>query len=68
LEQNEPFSTLKILICRKYSFEQQNQFSLGFNVLDAEPSNIHGFLWRDRNVSSTQLNRHIWSKESLSPL
>jgi hypothetical protein len=36
-------------------------------VLDGPVSNIDGFLWRDTCVSSTQLNRPIWKKESLSP-
>jgi hypothetical protein len=35
-------------------------------VLDAATSNIDGFLWRDTCVSSTQLNRPIWNKVSLS--
>jgi hypothetical protein len=30
-------------------------------------SNIDGFLWRDTCVSSTQQNRPIWRKGSLSP-
>jgi hypothetical protein len=67
LEQNESFSTLKTLICRKYSSQKLTQLSQGTNVLDAPDSNIHGFLWRDTCVSSTQLNRPIWKKESLSP-
>jgi hypothetical protein len=47
-----------------YSFEQRNQFSFGNNVLDAALSNIRDFLWRDTSVSSTQLNRPIWSKQT----
>jgi hypothetical protein len=35
-------------------------------VLDVAASNIHGILWGDTWVSSTQLNRPIWSKETLS--
>jgi hypothetical protein len=65
LEQNEPFSTLKTMICRKYSFQKQTQFSQGNNVLDATASNIDGFLWRGSCVFSIQLNRPIWSKQSL---
>jgi hypothetical protein len=37
LEQNDPFSTLKILICRKCSFQKQTQFSQGNSLLDALP-------------------------------
>jgi hypothetical protein len=42
------------------------QCTQGNNVLDAATSNIGGFLWRDTCVSSTQLNRPIWNKVSLS--
>jgi hypothetical protein len=63
LEQNETFSTLKTMICRKYSFEKLTQFSQGNNVLDAAASHIHGFLWRDTCVSSTQLNSPIWTNK-----
>jgi hypothetical protein len=35
-------------------------------VLDVPASNIGGFLSRDTFVSSTQMNRPIWNKESLS--
>jgi hypothetical protein len=40
----EPISTLKHLICRKYSFQKLTQFSQENNVLDATVSNIDGFL------------------------
>jgi hypothetical protein len=43
MEQNEPFSTLKTMICKRYSFQQVTQFSLGNNVLDAPASNSDGF-------------------------
>jgi hypothetical protein len=36
-------------------------------VVDAEACNIDSFLSRDISVFSTQLNRAIWNKESLSP-
>jgi hypothetical protein len=39
----------------------------GNNMLDAAAANIHDFLWRDIYVSSTQLNRRLWIKQSLSP-
>jgi hypothetical protein len=39
---------------RKYSFQKLPQFSQGINVLNAAVSNIHGFLWRDTCVSSSQ--------------
>jgi hypothetical protein len=31
-------------------------------------SNIDGFLWKDTCVSSTQLNKQIWSKQRLPNL
>jgi hypothetical protein len=37
-------------------------------VLDTAASNIDGFLCRDTNVSSTQLNRLPWGKEPFSTL
>jgi hypothetical protein len=43
------------------------QFSQGKNVLNAAASNIDGYLWSDTCVSSTQLNRPIWNKQSLTP-
>jgi hypothetical protein len=52
------FSTLKILLCMKYSFPKITQFSLGNNVLDAAASNIDCVLWRDTCVSSIQLRRN----------
>jgi hypothetical protein len=63
LEQNEPFTTLKTMISRKYSFRKQTPVSQGNNVLDASASNIDAFLWRDTCVSSTQRNRPIGSKQ-----
>jgi hypothetical protein len=57
LEQTEPISTLKTVICRKYSFQKFTQFLLGNNVLDPNASNTDDFLWRDTCVSSSQLNR-----------
>jgi hypothetical protein len=54
LEQIGPISTLKHLSCKKYSFQNLNQFSQGNNMLDAAVSNIPDFLWRDTCVSSTQ--------------
>jgi hypothetical protein len=43
LEENEPFTILKILIGRKDSFQKLTQFSHGNNVLEAAASNIDGF-------------------------
>jgi hypothetical protein len=67
LEQTHFVSTMKAMIFSKYSFQKQTQFLHGNNVLDAAACNIDGFLWRDTFVSSTQLNRPIWNKMSLSP-
>jgi hypothetical protein len=36
-------------------------------MLDAAASNIVGFLWRDTCVSSTQVNKPIWKKMTLTP-
>jgi hypothetical protein len=44
LEENEPFSSLKILICGKYSFQKLTQFSQGYNVPDVPACNTDGFL------------------------
>jgi hypothetical protein len=66
LEQTEAISTLKHLSYMKDSFQKLTQFSQGNNVLDSTASNTHAFLSRYM-CSSTQLNRIIWSKESLSP-
>jgi hypothetical protein len=59
---------LKILSCMKNSFQKQYQFSLGNNVLEVPASNTSGFISRETYVSSTQLNRPIGNKQSLSPL
>jgi hypothetical protein len=67
LDTNEPFSTLKTMIFRKYSLENLPHFSQGDNVLDSAASTIDSFLWRDTYVSPTQLNMSIRSKQSLSP-
>jgi hypothetical protein len=62
MEQNELFSTLKIVICRTCSFQNVTQFSQGNNMLYIPASKIYSFLLRDRSVSSTHLNRPIWNK------
>jgi hypothetical protein len=62
----ETISTLKNMICRKYSFQKQIQLSQGNNVLDAAGSNTDDFLSIDTCVLSSQLNRPIWNKMSLS--
>jgi hypothetical protein len=68
LEQNEHFVTLKTQIGRQYSSQKLAQFSQGNNVLDVPASNIDGCLSRDTCISSTQLNRPIWKKRSVSKL
>ena len=67
LQRSESFSSWKILICMKKYFQKVTQFSQGNNVLHATASNRHGFLWVGAYVSSSQLNRPIWSKQNLSP-
>jgi hypothetical protein len=64
LEQTEAISTLKSMIARKSSFQKLTQFSQANNVLDAEVSNINGFLGRGTWVSSSQQNRIHWRKHS----
>jgi hypothetical protein len=66
LVQNEYFYSLKCTISRKYSFQKVPQLSQGFNLLDAAASNIHGFFFRHPCISSSQLNRPIWSKQSIT--
>jgi hypothetical protein len=66
LEQNVPSSTLNTMICRKYSFQKLTEFLQGSYVQDASAPNIDGFLWIDTRVSSTQVNRPLGSKQSLS--
>jgi hypothetical protein len=48
LEINDPYSTLKTMISRKYSFEKKiTQFPLGNNGVDAADTDTDSFLWRD---------------------
>jgi hypothetical protein len=47
--------------------QKLTQFSQGNNVLGITASNTHGFVSRGTCVPSTQLNRPIFNKESLSP-
>jgi hypothetical protein len=56
-----------MMICWKYSYQKVTQSSQVNNVLDAPVYNIFGFLLRDSYVSSTQLDRPILNKISLSP-
>jgi hypothetical protein len=44
LGQNEPFDTLKTIICRNYSFPKLTQFLQGNNARDAPDSNTDVFL------------------------
>jgi hypothetical protein len=67
LEQNEPFSTLKVMICRKYSFQKLPQFSQENNVLDAPPLNTDGVHSGDTCISSTWVKRPTCSNISHSP-
>jgi hypothetical protein len=47
LEKNQPFSSFKCIICRKYSFHTLPELSQGIIVLDVATSNIPGCLWRE---------------------
>jgi hypothetical protein len=53
LEKNDAFSTLKIMICRKYSSQKQTQFSLEENALQAPTSKTDAFL--ERNLRSLNI-------------
>jgi hypothetical protein len=67
LEKRVLISTLKTKICWIFSFQKLTQFSQRNNALEAPASNIDGFLCIDTCVSSIQLNRHIWGKQSILP-
>jgi hypothetical protein len=67
MEQKEPLSTLKILFCRKYFFQNLTISTQVNNMVDASASNSNGFLSRATCVSSMELNRPICNKVSLSP-
>jgi hypothetical protein len=67
LEQKQSISTLKLLSCRKNSFQKLSQYAWGNKVLDATACKTDGFLSRETCLSSTYLNRPIWNIMSLSP-
>jgi hypothetical protein len=67
LEEDEPFTNLKTVICRKRFFQKLTQFPQGNNVLDDPFSTTHEFLSRDTCISSTHLNRPIWNAMSFAP-
>jgi hypothetical protein len=52
---------------KEISFETLTQLSQGNNAIYTAASNIDDFPWRSTCTFSTQLNRPIWSKQSLSP-
>jgi hypothetical protein len=67
LEQTESNSTLKTIIFMKYSIPKLTQFSHRHIMIDAG-SFWHIWLSLERFMCfSTQLNRPIWRKQSLSP-
>jgi hypothetical protein len=65
--QREPITTLENQCSSKCFFQKPIQYSQGNNVLDVAASNVDGFLQIDICVSSTELNRLLWNKMSLSP-
>jgi hypothetical protein len=67
VEEHKPNCTLKHLSCRAYSFQNVNQFSQKNNMLHSAASVIDDFHWKDTCISTTQQNRPIWKKMSLSP-
>jgi hypothetical protein len=67
LQQSESCSSLKTMICRMYSF-QLISILTGKLCLDDTASDTNGFLSRDTCVSSSQLNRPICCKGSLTPV
>jgi hypothetical protein len=64
---NTAYLHLEYMIHRKYSFQKITQFSQGNRALDVSASNLHGFLWKDTCVSSTQLNSPVWNKMIIFP-
>jgi hypothetical protein len=68
LEQNEPLSTLKIVICSRDSFQNLTQFSIGKNVLGASSFNTDGCLWTDTCVLQISLIAIFWTSWSFSHL
>jgi hypothetical protein len=66
-KQNELFSTLKILICKKYSYKKLTQFSQGNNMPNAAAPNIIVFFGEIQVFLQLKVNRHVWRKQSLSP-
>ena len=65
-EKKEHLSTLKSMICCKYSLLTETQFSQVNNVLDAPASNTDRLLQRHACVSTTQLRRPACNKRSHS--
>jgi hypothetical protein len=59
LEQNEPASTLKIVICRKLKVTQMSQDNY---MLDSSASKADAALSIHICFPSTQLNRPFWKK------
>jgi hypothetical protein len=66
LEKNEPFPTLKGMICRKYSFHKLPQLSLANNELVAAAFNIDGFLWTDTCFFNLTTEAHLKQTEPIS--
>jgi hypothetical protein len=62
LEQNEPFSTLKTLISKKFAFQKLTQFLQGKDEVDASACNTDGFLLRGTCLSSNYMNMPMWKK------
>jgi hypothetical protein len=52
------------MFCRKYSFQRLTQFTQGNNVPYYHASKTDGFLLSNSCLSSTYLNRPIWSKQT----
>jgi hypothetical protein len=53
MQQTQPISILKSIICWKYSFQKLTQLSLGNNAIDTAAFNTDGFLSRDTFVPAT---------------
>jgi hypothetical protein len=66
-KKNSLLPPLNIHVAGCIPFKKLTPFSHGNNVLDAAASNVDSFLWKEICVSSTQMNRPIWSKQSPSP-
>jgi hypothetical protein len=68
LAHNEPLLTLKVLICRKDSFQKLSQLGQRNHVVAAALSNIDGFLAKDACVFNSAEKTYFEHAEPIAPL